>query len=413
MMNNKICHAFAMLIALGLFEMGRNAYSGEPDPATPAPALKNAGKPVTEAEATKFAKELATAVKTQDTEAVNRIIRLDSMAERIVSDVKVTEVQRRGFMKGFNQALRQGVFTQQIVGVAEAGGTYDLLRIHTVNGRACPLFRMIGADGALNYHEYTLVHHQDGTIEIEDIYFYITGEPVSQSMRRMVLPLLTSQNFMKANDRKELKALTTFSNMAKSVREGEYQAAADAYHTLPKGNQEQKPVLILYLIAVANLGEESEPLYLAAMEKFRKLYPNDAALDLISIDYYYLKGQINKGIKAVQRLDKVVGGDPYLDMFQGNLLMELKQYDKARKAIEKCIKEEPTLELAYWSRITLSLAEKNHVDTLKWLKTTVKTFKSDVGGFDEIPEYSEFVKSPQFAEFEKWYAERGLNPGCR
>ena len=393
-----------------LIHAGCSKTSPMPDAATPAPALKDVGEPLSESEATGFAKKLAAAFEVQDTDAVEKIIRLDSFAERVVSDLKLSEKERNSFMKSVNEALRKGTLTQDMVETVENGGSYDFLRIHTVNGRPRPLFRLLGVDGGLNYHEFILVRNKDGQIEVEDIYIYATGSPVSQNMRQALIPALADHNFMKAMDPKELSTLETMLTIGKSIRNGEFQVAADAYHTLPKEKQELKAVMIVYMGAVARLGEESDAEYLATMEKFRQLYPKDPALDLMSIDYYYLKGQISEAIKAIQRLDKAVGGDPYLDMFRGSMLMQTKHYDEARLAIEKAIKEEPDMENAYWSRVTLALEEKNHDDTLKWLKAILKTFHGELADLNEIPEYAEFVKSPQYVEFQKWSAERNKNP---
>ena len=402
--------AIVMSIFYCLLHASDSARSDEPDPATPAPALKNVGQPPTKAEAIKFAEKLAKAVQAEDNGAVTRVIRLDSLAARLVSDMKLSKEERDGFMDGANQALEKGVFTKQIVGIIEAGGSYDFLHLRMVDGQPRPLFRLISPEGALNYHEFMLVRNQAGQIEVEDVYFYGTGEPVSQTIRQLVIPLLTDKNFMKTFGRKELDTLKTMRTISKSNRNGEFQAAIDAYHTLPKEKQELKPMMLMVMVALSQLGDESDADYLATMEKFRKLFPNDPAMDLISIDYFYLKGETDKGIEAIRRLNKAIGGDPYLDVFRGNLLIEAKQYDKARQAIEKAIKDEPSLKNAYWSRIALALAEKNHADTLTWLKAIVKAFNYELGGLDESPAYAEFVKSPQYKAFEKWNAEYNKNP---
>jgi tetratricopeptide (TPR) repeat protein len=160
-----------------------------------------------------------------------------------------------------------------------------------------------------------------------------------------------------------------------------------------------------------NLGPDGEADYLAALETFRKLYPNDPAIDLHSIDYYLLKKRYDEAHKAIDRLNEAVGGDPYLGVLHGHVWMEAGQFEKARRAIERGIKEEPHLTNGYWSRITLSLREKKHADTLHWLKMIVEKCQVEIQDLAAVPDYADFVKSPQHGEWQKWYAGRRKGEG--
>ena len=52
------------------------------------------------------------------------------------------------------------------------------------------------------------------------------------------------------------------------------------------------------------------------LEDFRKYYSQDPCLDLLLIDYYTLKKDYAQAIPCVDRLDKSVGGDPYLNVLR-------------------------------------------------------------------------------------------------
>jgi tetratricopeptide (TPR) repeat protein len=176
---------------------------------------------------------------------------------------------------------------------------------------------------------------------------------------------------------------------------------------LPKKYQEEKPVLLVYMQATAHLGADGEADYLAGLERFRELYPDDAAIDFISIGYFHLKKRYDEVRRSIDRIDKAVGGDPYLDVLRGNAWMEDGRFEEARQAMEKAIEEEPDLARAYWTRIALSLREQKHADTLKWLQTIVEKCHVAIKNLNEVPEYAEFVKSPQYGEWQKWCAGGG------
>ena len=55
----------------------------------------------------------------------------------------------------------------------------------------------------------------------------------------------------------------------------------------------------------------------------------------------------------------------------------------------------------------MSLREKSHADTLKWLQVIVEKCQVAIPNLNEDPDYAEFVRSPQHGEWQKWYAARG------
>jgi hypothetical protein len=77
----------------------------------------------------------------------------------------------------------------------------------------------------------------------------------------------------------------------------------------------------------------------------------------------------------------------------------------------RLIRKEPHLTRVYWTRITLSLREKNHADTLRWLRTIVEKCHVEIQDLAGVPAYADFVKSPQHDEWQKWYAGRRQGNG--
>ncbi len=163
------------------------------------------------------------------------------------------------------------------------------------------------------------------------------------------------------------------------------------------------------LIAIqAAQGTNDDALYLAEMERFRKDHPDDAAGDLVSMDYYHLKKQPDEVLKLADRLDKALGGDPYLSVVRVGALIDAKRFKEARTAAEKAVKDEPKLTQAYWARISVATEEKNHADTLTWLKKLVEDTGTDVTAAEvEMNEqFAAFIKTPQYQQFKQWLAKR-------
>jgi hypothetical protein len=262
-----------------------------PDPASPAPAMKDAGSPPTEAEAKEFADRMTQAAQARDAAAIDQLVREEDLFERVISDLGLSTRQRQSALKGMTNALPQAGVSQQILRSTKGGGSYKLLRIRAVDGRLRPLFRLIGSDGGLNYHEYILGRHKDGKVVAEDVYIYLSGEQFSQTMRRVIIPAVATHQAAGGPGKiasEEVSSLKTCSTVSKAMMAGDFKSAVAAYRTLPKKFQEQKPILLVYMQATWHLGADGEADYLASLERFRQLYPDDAAIDLISLDYLSL-----------------------------------------------------------------------------------------------------------------------------
>jgi tetratricopeptide (TPR) repeat protein len=187
------------------------------------------------------------------------------------------------------------------------------------------------------------------------------------------------------------------------VSKGQFTEAIAHYRKLPEKIQENNWILVTYLGALSRQLDTPAEDYRAAVEKFRKLYADEVALGLISIYYYSHRDKYDEALKAVDRLDKAVGGDPFLNVVRGITLAGAKRYKEARVAAEKAIREEPTLEDAYWVRIDVSLRERNYADTLEWLKKMVQACQAPVDNMATDPDYAAFVQSPQYREWQEWY----------
>lgn len=388
-------------VCLLVFQSG--CQKAVPKPDTPAPAVKASGPPPTHAEAETFADKMTKAVKAADPNQVNQLIRTEDLLKRLVSDLELSLNDRESFVRGATEKMAGRGFGESII-KATREGSYKLLRIYEKEGRQRVLFRMISSD-AVNYHEYSLIRFPDGEVATEDIFIFLTGEPFSQTIRRMLIPMLGAIR-LRGSDSEQLKNIEALGEIMQEFQAGRYEKGVSSINRLPGKFKEQRFVLHMYMQASLRQGEAGERDYLAAMEKYRELYPNDASIDFISIDYYFLKKRYDEAIRAIDRIDKAIGGDPYLRVLRSGAHSEAGRFADARTDIEKAITEEPNLINAYWVRIALSLREKNHEDTLTWLKAIVERLNVEFQDLSTVPDYAEFVKSSQHAQWRKWYAQR-------
>jgi tetratricopeptide (TPR) repeat protein len=141
--------------------------------------------------------------------------------------------------------------------------------------------------------------------------------------------------------------------------------------------------------------------YEQAIQDFRKFFPDDPALDLVTVDSYDMQKQYGKARAAVDRVDRAVGGDPYLNLLRAQFYFVEKKYDEALQCARKAVAAESDLAPAYWVQVNVSLHKKDFDETTRLLGVLEQDLGIRIGKLTTIPEYADYVKSPQYATWAK------------
>jgi len=401
---------FLLLVATACVFLGCRKNVGTSRPVRPAPSVTaSAGPALTEDEYRDFGKRLEAAINACDEGASARLYRFEELAERCISDLSVPVDLREAYVSGFKKA-GTSLLAARVIEDVKKGGTFTFIRVRLVDGRPRVLMRAVVPDEGLNYQELTLVRFPDGQIGVEDVFALTTGEMLSHTLRRMILKVVSESEprllgGFTAPERRYATHLLQIHSMQTAVREGRPHEAFAIYRKLPTELQQDKHVQLEGIRAARGINDDE---YVQVLEEFRQHHPSDAVVDLISMDYFLLKLQYDQCLECIERLDKAVGGDPYLTHLRGIVFLESARYAAARAEFENAIKQEPTLEDAYWSRITVSLKEQNHADTLAWLQRIVEKMNVAIEeqNIRAAQDYADFIKSRQFGEFIEWYQSR-------
>jgi tetratricopeptide (TPR) repeat protein len=270
------------------------------------------------------------------------------------------------------------------------------------------MFRLISTSTGVAYHDFLLTRSPDGRLGLEDVYMLNTGEMLSQTLRRLLLPAAAEMNrgildTIKGTDKTFVNNLPKVQSMAQAVQAGKGGEAVAIYRSLPAELRTHKVVALHHVQAASLVGDDD---YAAAIQEYRRRFPNDPAIDFLSIDYFLLKKQYDEAIRCIRSVATAVGGDPYLLSMEGTAQAEAGRFKEAKAVCEKAVAEEPTLTDAYWNRISVALKEKNHPDTLAWLKKIVEKCEVEIDDLTKADDYADFAKSPQHAEWVKWYVGR-------
>jgi hypothetical protein len=309
----------------------------------------------------------------------------------------------------YNTGFRQGLMSKglgaNLAKGMEGFSSYKLLRVITTNERPLLVFRGLTGEGALNYHILELERSRGPDIRVVDLFFMLSGEKVSETLRRLYLVAAAEA------DRSLLSRLTQGQGVwvkhSKDVqafigvaRNGDSKAALKLYQSLPEPIRAEKSILVMRLVAAA---KEEDGAYLSAIEAFEKHFPNDPSLALVSIDGFVLKKQPRKVITSLEKLDRFIGGDPYLLLLQAGQYLELKDKRKTRELAGKAIEQEPSLSNSYDFLLGLSLEDKDFAETIRVLDLAEKNLKIDMlKAVQNAKEYKSFLESPAG---KKWKAD--------
>lgn len=375
------------------------------------PAAPNVvtAQPVSEQECRDFARSVTKAVAAGDLEGLNGLFDWSQLYDVVLSGMEMTTRRRRDLVLELRGGMnRDYSFTSQMIKNVEAGGTLDYLRTRDDQGRHVILYRMLRpiSTGGVDYVEFVPGRGADGEVRAVDVYFFSTADFFTTSLRHILLPILAteSRTFVDrliTGERDFVHDFPQVVKMAGLINEGHMREALAIVPGLKPETRRQKAVLVNRLRA-AQVIDDNE--YSAVLEEFRRAYPHDPCLDLILVDYYVLKKEFVRARESADRLDEAVGGDPYLDVLRANVNMVAGDLKAARDLANRAIKREPGLVPAYVSLLAVSVQEKNFGESLNMLKMLDQKHKIKIGDLTAVPEYSGFVKSPQYQEWLKYLA---------
>lgn len=391
--------AFACALVLGCSD---NPHGPRIRPGDPEPEIEPG---LTDDECRELAAKFTKAVQGQDAAALATLFDWDALLQNASADINVPakEIQRFAAEMG-GDGKRLGTLGQLILDLGAHGGTYKYRHAHVIEHRQRLLFRVTLPDGAgTNYHDVVLSRRPDGQVKAIDVYVFTNGELLSQTARRAFLTTMLQQaqapaaRLQGAERAYQLhfKKVELMNDMA---RESKHPEVLKLYDQLPPELQRDKNVLLTRLRAAQAAGGEE---YSEAIENFRAYHPGDPCVELFAITYHVQKREFARALAMIDRVEKAIGDDPYLNVLRANVHLEANDPAASRKSAEAALAAEPTLADAHWALVSVALLENKHEETLARLREIERRFNRKIPDLASLPEYAEFVKSPQYQEWIK------------
>ena len=175
----------------------------------------------------------------------------------------------------------------------------------------------------------------DSKVQAADLYLYAAGELFSETLHRGFLHAAaeTSPSLLARLTQQEgdyVKNLDKLETLARCVQDGQTAKAMDIYARLPQSLKKEKSVLLLRVQAAQSLDLGQLD---AAIRDFRSAFPHDPVVNRLLIDTFFLHQEYAKARASIDRLDRSLGGDPYLNVLRANAYLAEKQYKTAKELL--------------------------------------------------------------------------------
>jgi len=320
-------------------------------------------KAVTKAEAQATAQKLSDIVSAGDVNALAAFFDLPAMIGIITE--KSRAAKNPELMEEFSERFSMNAFAQNLV-TGSRTGSFQLLRNYEKESKQHLLFRMLTGKG-INYLDFHLTR-VGSEIKGSDVKNFIAGEEMTTILAEMIDALVPEDvdplNLMNTTD--------TMIVMKQMMDRGEVKAVKEMYERLPPELQQSKAMLLGYMEACKRISVKD---YKVALERFSQAYPNSPNAYLLMIDISTLEKDYDKTLCSIDKIDEIVGGDPVLDYYRGNVYFLLQKKEESRTSFEKVYAYDPDITMNIQALIATYVKEKE-LDKAKKIIETYKLSKA-------------------------------------
>jgi tetratricopeptide (TPR) repeat protein len=351
-----------------------------------------------------FARRLEGAVAKGELISLDISMDADAFYNRVIGSTKLSQ----GLEEFLKPLIRMSFTSGPYFATLKGRITYKFLRIRKAEEGLRALFRVTGQGAAFNYHELLLVPDAD-SFRIVD-YFLLNFEGFqSELTRRCVMP---SPKLLKLFNELDIRpnpadmmtdyASNVLGQVSHLVSSGEYQKALDKYYENVETLKNVGIAQVLHVNAARMIDQATHE---KALREMSEAFKSGPAIDIATLGGCLEFQQLDGALKCIDRLEKSLGGDVFLNVLRGNAYLGSKQAAKARDLYRTVTEAEPTLDQGWWSLITAHLALKEFKEVVRCLNAVENHLKVTLGDLSTTKTYSEFVDSPEYAEWMK-----GRNP---
>ncbi len=393
---------FLRLLIIAAISVSASVFTSFGEGEKQGPDTVTVGKTV-DAKFVDFAKRVESGINSKDPSVINSNFNFDIFFDRMMGGRKVSDKTKSEFIEGFSKSF---AFGSKLAGTTKL----KLLKMEKTGTETRALFRALDSASALVYLNFLLLE-QNGKVCIGDFYTATLGEDMSAAIGRNAVPVIarSDSSFVGKLLQKETefsKNTDKLSQINAALAKQDPDTVLRIYEELPDCLKNDKMFLLMRVKAGILKGGDSKEYKDALASMKGAVKEGDSSLDMILMDFYFLKKDYPKAHACIENLNKMTGNtDPYLDALNGNIFKAEGKFVDAETSIKKAIRREPALEQAYWNLVSVQFAQKKWADSIATLESIEKQFGQQMSfeNMENGKDYAELVKTE---EYRKWKESR-------
>jgi hypothetical protein len=160
---------------------------------------------------------------------------------------------------------------------------------------------------------------------------------------------------------------------------GDAEEVQRRFAELPAELRDSKPLRLAELMSGADLEPAA---YSAIMERYRQDFPGDPSIDMVAVDYFFLKKDLPRTLEAIETVDRRVAGDPYLNVLRANAHPERRPGGREAIVVARAaVTAEPNLEPGWWALAMAQLRRGDHDAVAETVATLNLRFKAGIASW--------------------------------
>lgn len=320
------------------------------------PETKNRA-PVTPEEAVAFGNALEKSLH-EDGGMFARVMDWGAIADAVLRDLPENRKDGMYRRKDLLASLTQsGGVARHVSEKIKRGGGYHFLRLKSAPdarpGEQVLMFRYIDPDGGVDYHHLYVHRGVTDTLAVREIFMFHFGETYSDSIRQTLAPELYAGGARNYGGNVPAVRMTevvqmrfrenihTIQAMFDAYEKSNFQQTLDFFDMLPDELKTNKTLQILRLNAAMRHADPT--VYMYVMADLRHKMKDDPCVDFLSLDYLFGKELYGEVLQSINRIDTIIGGDPYLNLFRCMALVRLGRPEEAKQLYRISVQADPRL----------------------------------------------------------------------
>ncbi len=365
-------------------------------PDAPIRSFVSTAVPATHIECETLANEWTKAALSTDSEALKMLIDFDEIAAQAGNGIAMNDRGLKESMKGFRSSLlSQFEDVPRLIGKR---GSYRLVGIRERNDARWALIRLVSDDSTINYHDLLIQRQPGGPPKVTDIDIAASGEPVTVTLNRYLRPIAPGTRRRTKAEQEHVDSIGRMTEIVQLQTEGQHAKVLEKYRKLPESRQREKIALIARLRS-ATLVSATE--HEAALTDLRKFHPGDRCLALASMEYHLQYGDHQQLLDAVNDLDRVIGGDPYLDVIRISALFGLNRTDEALSTLAATQSWDDSYYQVQYLLLLTSIVRGEFDKAEEHSRYLEKNFGFQLSDFEGHPDFAQFLARESYQAWKK------------